>query len=166
MKMFLFKKKIPFFYTGLLDPIRAYFFRNSVLSLNQKNQTKQTSVYFPSFPSCIPIHLLNFTAKFGKSCLHFLLLFLPLSSTEQPSLIWISPHSSIKTLLQRLPVIFLVFNSRRYFVLFILRTFQRCVEILSPSLGFYDASLSVFFSYFSVYSYQSPFSTTPPPPNR
>lgn len=128
------QEKNTFFYTRFLDPIRAYFFRNSVLSLKEKNETKQTSVYFPSFPSCIPIHLLNFTAKSGK---HLLLRFLPLSFAEQPSFIWISPTPLSQLWCKGYQWCSWCFTQGDA-SFFIPLTFRRCVETLSPRLGVHD----------------------------
>ena len=52
------------------------FFRNFISSL--KTNKQKHSVYITSFPLCISIHLLSFTAKFGKSCLYLLIFFLAL----------------------------------------------------------------------------------------
>lgn len=126
------------------DPICAYFFRNFIPSL--KTNKQKHSVYFTSFLLYISSYLLSFTAKFGKSCLHLLIFFLPFSFIDSPSLIWILPHSSMKTLLQSLPVIFLVFNWRGCVIIFLSLTLQPFVEILSFPWLLWYFFLTSFFS--------------------
>lgn len=94
----------------------------------------------------ISSYLLSFTAKFGKSCLHLLIFFLPFSFIDSPSLIWILPHSSMKTLLQSLPVIFLVFNWRGCVIIFLSLTLQPFVETLSFPWLLWYFFLTSFFS--------------------